>query len=44
MEGHKLFYSVTAWDEEGKIGEGTHTRFIIDTAEFLKKLGMAEAS
>jgi fluoroacetyl-CoA thioesterase len=37
-EGRKLFFSVTAWDEEGKIGEGTHTRFIIDTEEFMKSL------
>jgi fluoroacetyl-CoA thioesterase len=37
-EGKKLFFSVTAWDEDGKIGEGTHTRYIIDTVEFMKSL------
>ena len=37
-EGKKLFFSVTAWDENGKIGEGTHTRYIIDGEEFMKSL------
>jgi predicted thioesterase len=37
-EGRKLFFSVTAWDEDGKIGEGTHTRFIIESEEFMKSL------
>jgi predicted thioesterase len=37
-EGKKLYFSVTAWDEEGKIGEGTHTRYVIQTEEFMKSL------
>jgi predicted thioesterase len=37
-EGKKLFFSVTAWDENGKIGEGTHTRYIICTEEFMKSI------
>jgi fluoroacetyl-CoA thioesterase len=38
IEGKKLVFSVVAWDEDGKIGEGTHTRHIINTAEFMKRL------
>lgn len=37
-EGKKLFFSVEAWDEEDRIGEGTHTRYIINTEEFMKRL------
>jgi predicted thioesterase len=38
IEGKKLFFSVTAWDENGKIGDGTHTRYIINTEEFMKSI------
>jgi fluoroacetyl-CoA thioesterase len=37
-EGKKLFYSVSVWDENGKVGDGTHTRYIINTEEFMKSL------
>ncbi len=37
-EGKKLLFRVTAWDEAGKIGEGTHTRYIIKVEEFMKRL------
>jgi fluoroacetyl-CoA thioesterase len=39
VEKNRLFFSVNAWDEDGKIGEGTHTRYIINTEEFMKRLG-----
>jgi predicted thioesterase len=32
-----LRFKVEAWDETGKIGEGTHRRFIIENERFLKK-------
>jgi fluoroacetyl-CoA thioesterase len=38
IEKNRLFFSVNAWDEEGKIGEGTHTRYIINTEEFMRRL------
>lgn len=38
IEGKKLVFKVDAWDEKGKIGEGTHTRFIINNEAFLAKL------
>jgi len=36
VEGKKLEFAVEAWDEDGKIGFGTHGRYIIDTTTFGK--------
>lgn len=36
-DGRKLTFSVTAFDEAGKIGEGIHERFIIEEAKFQSK-------
>jgi len=33
----KVMFKVRAWDEKGPIGEGTHTRVIIDNEKFLAK-------
>jgi fluoroacetyl-CoA thioesterase len=38
VEGKKLHFRVTAWDELAKIGEGTHIRYIIHVEEYMKKL------
>ena len=35
--GKMIAFKVTASDEEGLIGEGTHTRAVIDNARFLQK-------
>ena len=37
IEGRKLTFDVEAYDEEEKIGEGTHERYIINLAKFLKR-------
>jgi fluoroacetyl-CoA thioesterase len=33
----KVMFKVRAWDEKGPIGEGTHTRVIIDNERFMAK-------
>ncbi len=37
VDGAKLTFDVEAKDEEGKIGIGTHKRFIINLPEFMAK-------
>lgn len=37
-EGRKLSFRVKAWDEQGVIGEGNHTRFVVDRERFLSKV------
>ena len=37
IDRRKLTFSVQVYDEEDKIGEGTHERFVIDNEKFLKK-------
>ncbi len=38
VDGRRLLFSVEAFDEKGKIGEGVHERFIINLNKFLSKL------
>ena len=38
FEGRRLVFEVSARDEEGEIGLGTHTRYIIDNEIFMSKL------
>ena len=37
VDGRKLFFAVEVSDEKGRIGEGTHERFIIQSEKFQKK-------
>lgn len=37
-EGRKLSFAVTASDEQGVIGEGTHTRYIVSRERFMAKV------
>lgn len=37
VEGSIITFTVTAYDEAGKIGEGTHKRAVISTQRFLDK-------
>ena len=38
VEGRRLTFVVKAWDDKGVIGEGEHTRFVVDRERFLSKL------
>jgi fluoroacetyl-CoA thioesterase len=38
LEGRRVDFSVDAWDELEKIGEGRHQRFVIDVDRFMKRL------
>lgn len=38
VDRRRLVFSVKAYDEAGLIGEGSHERFVIDTARFMAKL------
>lgn len=37
VEGNTVTFQVTAYDEAGKIGEGTHKRVIVSSQRFLDK-------
>ena len=37
IDRRRLTFSAVVWDEAGKIGEGTHERFIVDNDRFLAK-------
>ena len=36
-DGRKLVFKVEAWDDVEKIGQGTHTRFIVDVERFQQR-------
>ena len=36
-DGRRLVFKVSAYDDAGLIGEGTHERFIIDTEKFMAR-------
>ncbi len=38
IDGRQVSFKVEAWDEKEKIGEGTHTRFVIDLARYMQRL------
>ena len=38
IDRRRLVFKVKAFDQCGPIGEGTHERFIIDTAKFIEKV------
>lgn len=37
VEGKAITFAVTAYDEAGKIGEGIHKRFVVNSQKFLDK-------
>lgn len=38
IEGRKLTFRITATDENGLIGEGTHIRYVVDRERFMQKV------
>ena len=38
VDGRRLVYELSASDSKGVIGEGTHTRFIVNIEKFISKL------
>jgi predicted thioesterase len=38
VDGRKLLFELHAWDDNGMIGIGTHTRVIVVEKEFMEKL------
>jgi predicted thioesterase len=38
VDGRRVDFSVEAWDEGEKIGEGRHRRYVIEVSRFLKRL------
>lgn len=38
VEGRRLSFKVEAWDDKEKIGEGAHTRAIVDDARFKQRI------
>lgn len=38
IDGRWVSFQIEAWDDREKIGEGTHTRFIVDEARFNERL------
>ena len=38
VDGKKLVFKISASDEAGLIGEGTHHRYIVETERFIEKL------
>lgn len=38
VDGQRVLFEVGAWDEDEKIGEGTHERFVIHIPRFVSRL------
>ena len=38
VDGRKIDYSVVASDEAGEVGNGTHTRVVVDATKFMAKV------
>jgi len=39
VDGRRIAFTGEMWDDQGKIGEGTHIRYVVKDVEFLKRLG-----
>jgi len=43
IDGRRITFRVQAWDDKELIGEGTHTRFIIDVDRFMARVTAKQA-
>jgi predicted thioesterase len=39
VEGKRITFTGEMFDEQGRIGQGSHTRYVVNDAEFLARLG-----
>jgi predicted thioesterase len=44
LDGNHVYFSIEAWDDLEKIGEGKHERVVIDEARFLNRVEKKKAS
>lgn len=44
LDGIRVNFSIEAWDDIEKIGEGKHERMVIDEARFLRRVDKKKAS
>ena len=44
VDGRQVTFQVQAWDEHELIGEGMHTRFVIDVARFMVRVRQKSGS
>jgi predicted thioesterase len=43
VDGHRVTFAVEAWDEHELIGQGTHTRYVIDVGRFVARVEAKQA-
>jgi fluoroacetyl-CoA thioesterase len=43
VDGRRLIFTVTARDESGEVGHGSHERFMVDEEKFLAKIRAKQA-
>jgi predicted thioesterase len=44
VDGRRLVFAVSAFDDAGKIGEGIHERFIVENEKFMAKTGAKKSA
>lgn len=42
VQGNRLLFHIQAWDELEQIGEASHIRFVVNEAEFMKRVNAKE--
>lgn len=38
VEGKRVYFSISVYDDSGKVGEAEHVRYVIDSEEFIARL------